>query len=145
LARQPTNLQRALEYPLEHLAAKPPSIRVLPRAMIGGKEHAPVGSDRFRTVRELGFRPQAKGFCGSDVGDLAKCDHHPNVGQIHQRSFEVVTAGPDLLRSGFVRRRKTFDGIEDDYPLQPQLVGCFAAVAPSRQTEPEQCRVENLA
>ena len=79
-----------------------------------------------------------------DMSDLPQRNHDSDGWKGSERGFEVIATVCDFERLGLVRRRKAFNGIEDDRALEPEAIVRIAAKFTSREPKLQQRRVKQL-
>jgi len=79
------------------------------------------------------------------MGDAAQCDNRAQIVHFGDCGFQIIAAGRDLLRGGFVIRRNAAHGIGDPAIEQLESVVGAGGVTTVRKAEFSQSRVKEVA
>ena len=79
------------------------------------------------------------------MGDAAQCDNRAQIVHFSDRGFQIIAAGRDFLRRGFVVRRNAAHGIGNPAVEQLQPVVGAGGVMTAREAEFSQSRVKEIA
>src|SRR6516165_7583144 len=79
------------------------------------------------------------------MGDAAQCDNRAQIVHFGDCGFQIIAAGRDLLRSGFVVRWNAAYGIGDPAIEQLESIVGTGGVMAARKAEFSQSRVKEVA